>query len=252
MEFDEFRASLDDDFRLLRAAVVAGDPAARVPTCPEWNLTDLAGHVAQVYLHKTECIRLDAFPDPWPPETTNPDPVAALDETYAALLAQFDAHAPGDHAATWYEPDQSVGFWIRRMAQETVIHRVDAELAAGLPPSPIRSDLAVDGIDEVLKVFVGYGTTEWRDEFADLLDAPDEREVVIATPEQAWVAVATPAGVRVSDVAGEPSAAVATVTGEPAPLLLWLWNRTDDSAVQVSGDRALHEQFRKLRAAATE
>jgi uncharacterized protein (TIGR03083 family) len=252
MEFDEFRASLDDDFRLLRAAVVAADPAARVPTCPDWNLADLAGHVAEVYLHKAECIRLDAFPDPWPPETSNPDPVAALDETYAALLAQFAAHSPADHAATWYEPDQTVGFWIRRMAQETVIHRVDAELAAGSPPSPIRADLAVDGIDEVLKVFVGYGTTEWRDEFADLLDAPDERELAIGTGQQAWVAVATPAGVRVSDADAKPSTAAAAVEGEPEPLLLWLWNRADDSAVQVSGDASLHEQFRRLRAAATE
>ena len=44
------------------------------------------------------------------------------------------------------------------MAQETVIHRVDAELAAGEPIAPIPDDLAVDGIDEVLERFLAYGS----------------------------------------------------------------------------------------------
>jgi hypothetical protein len=40
------------------------------------------------------------------------------------------------------------------MAQETVIHRVDAELAAGAPVAVIPGDLAADGIDELLAAFV--------------------------------------------------------------------------------------------------
>jgi hypothetical protein len=36
------------------------------------------------------------------------------------------------------------------MAQETVIHRADAELAAGAPVAVIPGDLAADGIDELL------------------------------------------------------------------------------------------------------
>jgi uncharacterized protein (TIGR03083 family) len=223
-----------------------------VPTCPDWDVRALADHVATVYLHKAECIRLNAFPDPWPPETINPDPVAALDETYAALLAQFEAHAPADQAATWYDPDQTVGFWIRRMAQETVIHRVDAELAAGLPVSPIRPDLAVDGIDEVLTIFVGWGTTTWPQELGNLLDAPDERELSISTDQRAWMTTTTGSGVRITPARQTPSTAAAAVSGEPEPLLLWLWNRADDSAVRLSGAETLHEQFRRIRAMATE
>jgi hypothetical protein len=45
---------------------------------------------------------------------------------------------PEDPAGSWYTPDQTVGFWIRRMAHETVIHR----------------------IDELLKVFVAYSVAE--------------------------------------------------------------------------------------------
>ena len=48
-----------------------------------------------------------------------------------------------------------MGFWFRRMAHETVIHRVDAELAAGLPTAHVPDDLAIDGIDEVSRFFEG-------------------------------------------------------------------------------------------------
>ena len=63
------------------------------------------------------------------------EPVALLDRAYAELMEEFTRRNPEDFSRTWYDPDQTVGFWIRRMAQETVIHRIDAELAAD-PPSP--------------------------------------------------------------------------------------------------------------------
>ncbi len=53
------------------------------------------------------------------------------------------------------------------MAQETVIHRVDAELGAGASIAPIPADLAADGIDELLVAFVEFGTTTWPDEFTE-------------------------------------------------------------------------------------
>ncbi|MEV7964440.1 maleylpyruvate isomerase family mycothiol-dependent enzyme [Sphaerisporangium sp. NPDC088356] len=250
MEFSRLLSCLADDFNLLRAAVAVTDPGAPVPSCPDWTVADLTGHVAKVYLHKTECIRLGAFPDPWPPEVTEPDPVAALDDAYAALTAEFAAHSPGDHAATWHEPDQTVGFWIRRMAQETVVHRADAELAAGLPVSPIPPDLAIDGIDEVLKLFVAYQSVRWREDFGALLDTPDKRPVSVSTSHHAWTVTATPFGVEAADaVTGFGGDAL--VSGDAAPLLLWLWNRAGDDAVRLSGDPALLAQFHALRTIAT-
>src|SRR5258705_13012736 len=46
-------------------------------------------------------------------------PLELLDRAYAALSAEFAARRPEDHTFTWYDPDQTVGFWIRDMAQET-------------------------------------------------------------------------------------------------------------------------------------
>ncbi|MFE3451452.1 maleylpyruvate isomerase N-terminal domain-containing protein [Nonomuraea sp. NPDC059194] len=257
MDFSRLLGCLADDFALLRAAVVATDPSARVPSCPDWSAGELAHHVAKVYLHKAECIRLGAFPDEWPPGVLDPDPLTSLDKTYEVLAGQFSAHSPADHAATWHEPDQSVGFWIRRMAQETLIHRIDAELAAGRPVSPVPDDLAHDGIDEILKLFVGYGSARWLDDFGNLLDTPDERPVLVSTSHHAWTLTAVardsaePGHVNVED-ADPGSHADALVSGEAAPLLLWLWNRADDAAVRISGDPALLKQFHALRVAATQ
>jgi hypothetical protein len=38
---------------------------------------------------------------------------------------------PDEPAWTFWPDDQTCAFWFRRMAHETVVHRVDAELAAG-------------------------------------------------------------------------------------------------------------------------
>ncbi len=128
MEYSRFLDCLAADYARLRA-VVPIDPSAAVPTCPGWTVADLTRHVGQVYLHKTVAMREGAEPDPWPPkELANEEPLALLDRAYAGLLDEFAARKPEDPAGTWYTPDQTVGFWIRRMAQETVIHRIDAEL----------------------------------------------------------------------------------------------------------------------------
>ena len=65
-----------------------------------------------------------------------------LERAYGELMAEFSQHAPTDPTPTWYDPDQTVAFWIRRMAQETVIHRIDAELGVREQVTPVAGDLA--------------------------------------------------------------------------------------------------------------
>ena len=166
MDKERFLACLDADFTRLRA-VVDGAVDAPVPSCPGWTGADLARHVAEVYLHKTETMRQGAWPAPWPPEL--PDPLTALDDAYRQLTGEFAARAITDKALTWYAHDQTVGFWLRRMAQETVIHRLDAELAAGTEHDPIPADLAVDGIDELLVCFLASAAEEDPDELSEYL-----------------------------------------------------------------------------------
>jgi hypothetical protein len=42
------------------------------------------------------------------------------------------------------------------------------------------------------------------------------------------------------------------VIGAPSDLLLWLWGRSSDASVQISGDRAVSRQLRQRIALATQ
>jgi uncharacterized protein (TIGR03083 family) len=239
--------------------VAAADLAAAVPTCPGWSVADLVRHVSEVYLHKVECMRQGVAPESWPPGLSGEAPLPLLDRSYQALLGEFDARATSSPAATWHDPDQTVGFWIRRMAQETVIHRVDAELAAGEPVAEIAPDLAVDGIDEVLRVFLAYATQRWPEEFGGVLPATAER-VLVTTGQESWLIRLEPSGAVVEDgfsrgggrVGPGGAPADATVSAAPPDLLLWLWRRSGADAAERRGDQSVVDRFRQVLGAVTQ
>jgi uncharacterized protein (TIGR03083 family) len=234
-----------DAGRLRSAASL--DLTNQVPTCPDWSVEDLVQHTAVVYLHKAECMRLNAFPDTWPPDVSGEEPLALFDRAYDDLVAEFEARDPSEKTVTWYEPDQTVGFWVRRMAQESVIHRVDAELAVSEPLRPIPSDLAVDGVDELLMCFLEYATKNWPDEFPQLANC-DGSAVRVLAGERSWSVRLEPGGVVVSE---SDDTAAATVSGDPDAVLLWLWRRAGDQTVHVEGDHDLIGTLRDLLGVAT-
>jgi uncharacterized protein (TIGR03083 family) len=158
MDDSRYLDCLSADHGDLRDAAAAVELTAPVPSCPGWTMSDLIFHLAEVYLHKVTLMRTGEVPPQWPPPGLAAEaPLALLGRTYGELRAEFSAREPASPALTWYEPDQTVAFWIRRMAQETVVHRIDAELAAGLPVTRVPASLAVDGVDEVLKLMLAYG-----------------------------------------------------------------------------------------------
>ncbi len=217
--FARLRGHLEHEFRLLRAAITVAEPEEPVPSCPEWTANQLAHHVAHTYLHKVVAIREDR---------------------------------PRDAAATWYGPDHTVGFWIRRMCHETVVHRVDAELVAGLELAPIPDDIALDGIDEFVTLNLAYYSSEIPKQFADLLEGADPRPVTIAAGDREWTVTAKPEAVAVGDYLVPDESAykrneAARVSGDPGPVLLWLWGRMDERVLRAIGDPALVNQLVELR-----
>jgi uncharacterized protein (TIGR03083 family) len=259
MEMQRLRECLAGDFERLTDVVAGADLDAAVPTCPDWKVRDLAAHVGAVYLHKVECIRQGVEPDPWPPagleDEAGRDPLGLLERAYGTLSQEFDTHRPEAPSGGWYTPDKTVGFLVRRMAQETVIHRIDAELAAGLPLAPVADDLAVDGIDEFLHIFLAYGTTAWLDWAGEVLQGTDGEGVRLSTPPPgaapgpgdaagSWLVRPTTEGVQVSADAG--GHAKAEVSAPPADLLRWLWGRVGDDAVTITGDADRVAQLRKI------
>lgn len=247
MEPQRYLDCLADDQRRLRT-VAARDLTAAVPTCPGWTVADLVTHVADVYLHKVGCMRANAEPA-WPPRHDPMPPLELLDHAYAELTAEFAQRSPESPSYTWYGPDQTVGFWYRRMAQEAVIHRVDAESAAGEPVERIPDDLAIDGVDEVLERFLSYGTINWSDECGPDLTEADGATVLVAAGDHGWLLTLEPSGVRVRP-AGVDTGATARISGDPQTVLLWLWRRADPDAVARSGDdKAIDRLWRLLKIA---
>ncbi len=253
MENARFLECLERDYRRMHDVVAGFDLSAPVPSCPDWTVKDLVEHTACVYLHKVAATELGKEPDDWPPDLSKyQTPIAAFGDAYAQLTNMFATHEPSDHSGTWYDPDQTVGFWIRRMAQETVIHRRDAELAAG-DPTPAAVDLAIDGIAELLDLFVSYPTHKWNAECQDGLRPANGDTWLVDGAGTRWLAEVTMGGVEVSRPGHVPKATV-RVSGSPSDLLFWLWNRdaASDGKVDVRGEPDAVQRMRALLAASTQ
>lgn len=247
------RDTLAAEYARLRTAAEAAPLGTPVPTCPDWSLADLTTHVAQVYLHKAACVRDAAgIPDggeaPWPPPERADSPVELLDLGYTTLRAALDGRPLDSRAATWYPPDQTVGFWLRRMAHETIIHRIDAALTVGGPLPEVPAPLAVDGIDELLRVFLAFGSTAYREMFGPDLGDADGRVVRVEAGGRAWDVTLAPTGVVVTWAGDGPAAA--TVTGEPFDVLRWLYRR--GGAPALAGDPAARDRLGALLRTATQ
>jgi uncharacterized protein (TIGR03083 family) len=159
VEFDGYLDHITEQGALLRAAAVAAGPNADVPTCAGWTALRLVRHIARVHSWVVRAMAADpAGESPQaerPPEEWN----AALDwwdDRLAAMVAGLRERGPAGPAWT-FGRDKTAGFWARRQAHETAIHRLDAEHArhgADVDPLLFDPELAADGIDEVLMTMV--------------------------------------------------------------------------------------------------
>lgn len=242
---DQYLAHLEADFEGLVAA--SDDLGAAVPGCPGWTVRDLLCHVLGVYRHKLVVLRTDAAPPPrddeWGAVPEGEDVVAALRAAYDDLRAQLAARDADDPTWAWWPPEQTVGFWQRRMAQETTVHRWDAESATDGPDAAgdVPDDLAADGIDELL----GWLRWPWD-------DAPQEeatgQKVLVATDDHSWTVTLERTSVTVEGGAGEADALVA---GPASGLLLHVWGRPGDHGVATTGDETALRLLRERLLMAT-
>jgi uncharacterized protein (TIGR03083 family) len=252
MDESRYLECLAADHGDLRDAAASVELTTPVPNCPGWTVADLVFHVAEVYLHKVTVMRTGQWPAQWPPPDAAVEPeLPLLGRAYGELIAEFRARQPTDPTPTWYDPDQTVAFWIRRMAQETVVHRIDAEQAAGLPVTAVPDDLAVDGVDEVLKRFLGYDFSALGQlEGGHLTDGSGQDTITVRAGQTAWTVRPSPREVVVDDGASQnPRAAIQAA---PDPMLRWLWGRAGDDSVRLTGDAAWAGYLRRLLAAATQ
>ena len=235
-------AQLAADGAAMHAAAV--DVTAAVPTCPQWSVADVLEHTGAVYAHKATVLEgdLDGPPRPWPPDWQIADVREFFDEQLHRVIEALRTRDPATKVWTWFEPDQTIRFWVRRMMQETVIHRADVESAYGdIARAP--DEVALDGIDELLMCMLAYDDEGYA-------EAPGQGErVAVESGDARWVVTL---GAERATVERGRGSADATISGRPGDVLLALWNRLPYDAVTTSGEATALEAMRAAVAAVTQ
>jgi uncharacterized protein (TIGR03083 family) len=219
-----------------------GDLAAPIPAAPGWDTAELLRHIGLIHRRAAVVLRTGTMERPTRENGMLPEPPEhGLLDWYrtglAELLAELGALDDPERPAYSFAPThQRAGFWPRRMAHETTIHRVDAEQAAGGSVGPIDPPFAVDGIDETFTVFVPL--------VAAARSPGDGRTVHLHTTdvEGEWLIRFAPGDVAVEAGHAKGDAAV---RGPAGAVLCWLWGRLPFDELEVFGD---HEAALALRA----
>lgn len=231
-----------------------------IPSCPGWTMAILLSHMIEMNVHRLGLVRGRPAPFPMDDVATWGVParfeawfkgdrsaareapaglVDLYEETTADLGAALWALDPPEPISSWWKADQTAGFWQRRMAHETAVHRWDAQLAHGVP-DPIEADLASDGIDENFEVMLpsrrrwaehprqGSGETY----HFHRTDGPGE-----------WLVRFAPAGPVVTR---EHAKGDVAVRGTASDLFLFLWHRLPANRLEVFGDADLLPRYFEL------
>ena len=257
MDWSTYLEAIRREGTALASAATALDAA--VPSCPGWDVADLVEHTGTVHRHKELIVR-EGGPVDWPPPMDPPgaDLVAWFREGVDSLVATLQSHPPEERAWTWHEPDQTVGFWYRRMAQETLVHRIDAELALGRV-SHVDGPLAADGFDELVGVMM-TGAQEWM----SVQPGAATIELVAADTGDRWLLLETilsgtspHSGTTYDALSGYEfvdtrAAAHAVVRGSAPDLLRFGWGRGPLDALAIDGEPAIAHRFRSTAAEVTQ
>ncbi len=250
MDFADHVAAIRSEGAALgRAAAAAGLDAA-VPGCPGWRVADLVGHVGRLHSWVAALVteRPDAEPDLFN-DIVVPDGAGLLDWYDAGvepLATALEAAGPAAEVWSWTDT-HTAGFWARRQAHETAVHRWDAECAAdgaraGVARSgsdsssdraavtPVGAALAVDGIDEA------FDMAAFRSGTKDLRGTGESIHLHCTDGDGEWLVRLDESGVTVTR---EHAKGDVAARGTASDLLLLLYNRIPADALDVFGDAAL-------------
>jgi uncharacterized protein (TIGR03083 family) len=247
LDADRYAAEIEASTAGLAEILAEHGESLPVPTCPEWTLRQLVTHVGRAHRWAAEITRTRSevfIPFREVPDGKLPDDRAdqlAWLRAGAARIVGAVREAGSDVVWSFTGPAPA-GFWIRRMAHETLVHRADAQLAAGAEPEPaIEAEVAADAIDEWLMLLTG-GFAGSAGERAKALTTGAGLHIH-ATDDGLggrgeWMIRHDAGGLTVEPGHGKGDAAL---SGPAASLLLVLMRRrpASDPALTVYGDSAV-------------
>jgi uncharacterized protein (TIGR03083 family) len=235
VEVEDYISALRREGRLLGDVAERADLDAPVPSCPGWTVAELLWHVGDAHDFWGRVVATRATDRSQIPAAPDRPADAALLGWYRTgldrLAERLAAADPATPVWTWASR-KDVAFVQRRMALETVVHRVDAELAATSKPSPIDPALAVDGVDEFLRFFARE-----RTKGAEELGGSVHLHATDADGE--WLVTEAGGDLLVSRGYAKGDA---VARGTASDLLLLLWRR-GRGAVEVHGDQAVLDRL---------
>ena len=212
------------------------DLDAPVAACPGWDIARLAEHLGQIHRWANFCAANGRAPNEQEAASLESfDPARAADwmrsgaAELASTLRAIDPAAPSWHP---FPVAQVAGFWPRRQAHETAVHRWDAERAAGRPAA-IDPMLASDGVDEYFEIVIPrlvdrrHIALPGGSMHVHCTDVPGE-----------WLVWADDSGYQMIRAHQKGDAAL---RGPAEPILLRLWGRTSQRADEMSpiGDESV-------------
>jgi uncharacterized protein (TIGR03083 family) len=245
---DFWLAGLRAEGPAFQAAIAEAAPDAPVPSCPGWTVTDLAHHLGSIYRWLRGHVDRGVTTAPEPRRAPVPDDLPTGTEVvtwwqreYAEtfeLLDGLDAELP---AWNWAPQAKKAGFWHRRMAHETAVHRWDAQMAIGTT-EPVEAKLAVDGVSEVLDSWLPSGRRRLSSSRQGLV------QLVATDAAQEWYLRLRGEGVALLDTGTlldtDEHHARAFAAGTASDLMLALWGRVPFDTLEVTGDATLLDCLR--------
>lgn len=220
------------------------DMSVSVLTCPGWDLARLVTHTGGVHRWVAAMVR-DLAERRYDRDGMDMG-LPADPGGYAAWLGEGATFLPeallsrDPEAPMWsWAGEKRVRFWSRRMLHETLVHRVDAELALGVPVV-IDEHVAADGVEEFLDV-LPY--VRWNPDVAEIRGG-GETISLQADTGAGWVITLDPD--RFHYRRSLQPGTVTVLAATSADLLQVVWGRRSPDDYAVEGDGGLLGWWRGL------
>jgi uncharacterized protein (TIGR03083 family) len=247
VEHGEYLEAIKRESTALADALRAGDVATPVPACPGWTIGRLVKHTGTAQRWADTIV-----------ERRSTEPVLAKS---IDLELSDDAQSDAGRLADWFERgashlgatlgavepsvelwswsgDHRAGFWSRRMAQETVVHRWDGQAARGAADA-IDGALAVDGIEER---FDNLPATTARSGVA-MTGQGETVHLHCTDRDGEWLVRLLADGPQITR---EHAKGDVAARGSASDLLLLVYGRIPPERVEVFGDVDVLRRFQEL------
>lgn len=231
LDYESHRTALKRECELIFDAS-GDDLELPVPTCPQWRVSDLVGHLGDVFSFWGTQLEVASPASPVEPATRGvPSGADVMDwfgGTCASLQLELAGRDPEAPCWNWSGEDLTADWVCRRMALEAAVHRYDVELSVG-SPTPIDRGLAIDGIDEWIGVHLATEVPESPD-----VSLGGVLCLACADDAAAWTVEVAARRLRWREGRGP---ADAVLVGSASDLYLYCWNRRPLEALELTGNR---------------